>query len=218
MPTTINERGSGSRATAPDVFVVRPARVEEAGALAVIAKAAVYQGRLGAFGLAFNRLLIASFIRSRYGLCVVAERDGVILGYGAGVTDTVAFHREFVRRWGLQAALLIAPRLFNPRNLHTLIQAYRYLPAAPDDDPKAELLAMNVTSHYRRSGVATKIFFTLMASYAGLGIRSVKLGHIPVTLTSAVRFWESLGTRFVRTEELYRGGFVNVYVFDIPRE
>lgn len=197
-------------------FVIRPARAADVGVLAVIAKEAVHAGRLGAFGLGFNRLLIRSFILSSYGLCVVAERDGAIFGYGAGVTDTVAFHRDFVKRWGIRAAVLIAPHLFNPKNLHTLIQAYRYLPAAPPDDPNAELLAMNVTGAARRSGVATKIFFTLMDTYRRLGIQSVKLGHIPVTLTSAVAFWESLGTRFVRTEELYKGGLVNVYVYDIP--
>ncbi len=197
-------------------IAIRPAQASEAGELAKILIDEVSWGRLPELGLAFNTLLHRHFIDSRYAICLVAEREGEILGYGAGLTDTRAFHRDFILRKGLRAGVLLLPYLLKWRNLQTIIRALTYFPEAPKDDPPAEIACLNVRHRYQKLKLGTKIFFALMESYKVRNIKSVKIGHVDPNKKHAVAFWESLGTRYLRSERFYRHNEVRVYAYDIP--
>jgi ribosomal protein S18 acetylase RimI-like enzyme len=205
--------GIGHRAD--DEIRIRPSRPAEARLLAQISIEENQTGRLRDLGPRFNALLHRHFIESRYGMSVVVEVGGEVAGNGTGLTDTRLFHRDFVLRQGIPAGLLALPHLLRWRNLRTALQGFTYFPESPADDPKAELVAMNVRTRFHRRGLATQLFFALMEEYRKLGIPAVKLGHIPESNKRAIAYWESLGSRYVRTEKLFGSDPTRVYVYDL---
>jgi ribosomal protein S18 acetylase RimI-like enzyme len=197
-------------------ILIRHSRPEEARLLARISIEENATGRLRDLGPSFNALLHRHFIESRFGLSMIIEVEGEIAGNGTGLTDTRRFHRDFVLRKGIPACLLALPHLLRWRNFRTALQGFNYFPEAPEDDPAAELVAMNVRTRFHRRGLATKMFFALMDEYRKMGgVRAVKLGHIPENNKRAIAYWESLGSRYVRTEKLFGSDPTRVYVYDL---
>jgi len=196
-------------------ILIRNSRPEEARLLAEISIEENGTGRLRDLGPRFNALLHRHFIDSRFGLSMVVEVGGEVAGNGTGLTDTRLFHRDFILHKGVPAGLLALPHLLRWRNLRTALQGLTYFPTAPEGDPAAELVAMNVRTRFHRRGLATKMFFALMAEYRKMGIGAVKLGHIPESNKRAIAYWESLGSRYVRTETLFGSDPTRVYVYDL---
>ena len=79
--------------------------------------------RLHVFGPSFARLLHHEIVVSRHTLCLVANLDGELCGYLSDAVDAKKFARGFVLRWGWLAALLIIPRLLQPRVVRTVLRA-----------------------------------------------------------------------------------------------
>jgi GNAT superfamily N-acetyltransferase len=194
---------------------MRPARPEEAGRLAKMMMDLVTWGRLRHLGPWFNTLMHRAFIKSPHGLCMVLELDGEVIGYGAGFTDYRAFHRWMKLRYGWLMGLVLLPKLLHPRNLKTVLRAFTYFPDAPQDDPRSELVCMNVIPAHHGSGYATRIFHGLVDELRRRGVDCVKLGHIDPTQKNALGFWNSIGARHLRTEKFYSHNEVYVYVYDI---
>ena len=77
-------------------FHVREARVEDAPSLAKIMAEAIDWGCFRDLGLGFSTVVHRHMILSQHTLCVVAERNGEILGYICGAYDNALFHQEFI--------------------------------------------------------------------------------------------------------------------------
>jgi hypothetical protein len=216
----MNEPGVAAEAEffGPDAngSLMRPARPDEAGALAQILIDVVTWGRLRDLGLAFNTLMHRSFITSKYGICLVVECDGEIRAYGAGVSDMGRFHRGMVLRHGLQMGLLLLPKMFRLMNLKTALRAFTYFPQASKDDPKSELVCMNVRSEFQSEGYGRRLFKGLMHELKKKGVETVKLGHVDPGKEVANSYWLGMGARLLRTERFYKNKQVNVYIYDIP--
>lgn len=196
---------------------IRHARLDEARTLAGILIDVVHWGRLRDLGLGFNTLMHRCFIRSKYGVCLALEdSQGRIMGYGAALSDTRLFHREMILRYGLPMALVLAPRLLRKKDRETILRAFTYFPAAPEDDPKAEFVCMNVVQEFQGGGCGRWLFNGLMNELKARGVRSVKLGHVDATKKGPNAYWQSMGARLLRTEKFYQHNEVNVYVYDIP--
>lgn len=195
---------------------MRPARPDEARELAEILIEVVDWGRLRDLGVRFNTIMHRCFIRSRYGVCLVLERDGNLVGYGAGVSHYRKFHREMIWRYGLLMGLVLLPKLVTRKNRQTVIRAFTYFPQAPENDPKAELVCMNVRKAAQGGGAGRRLFDGLMEGLKARGVKQVKLGHVDVTRPGPNAYWKSMGARLLRTEPFYDHNTVNVYVYDIP--
>jgi ribosomal protein S18 acetylase RimI-like enzyme len=173
---------------------------------------AISWGRLIELGHDFTTLMHRHMIASRHSICRVAERDGEILGYAAGATNTSKFYREFLWRRGAVAAIILAPKIFRARHRQTIIRSLTYFPEAPPDDPPAEMLSFAVRPQMKRSGVGKAIFAAISAEFKSRGVSAIKFGTTEATNEAANAFYCRLGFELVRTSPFYENSQVNVYV------
>lgn len=145
-------------------ILLRPARPDEADFLADQMRRHIPWSRLLDLGPAFLRLLHRHMILSRHSLCLIAERDGEVLGYLAGTFSTAGFFRDFVLRRGVRAACVLVPHLLRPSRLRTILHSVLYFRGQPDrdrpPDPDAEILNFLVEEKARGTGLARRLFTT----------------------------------------------------------
>ena len=139
--------------THQDPFRIRPARAVDAPILADIMTEEINWGRLRHLGNRFITTLHRHMINSNHAVCFVAERDGEIIGYGAGVADISKFYRQFLWRYGIIASVTLLPKLVQPQQFKTIVRGFTYFPDAHPDDPKAEIISFAVRSKTKKSGV-----------------------------------------------------------------
>lgn len=198
-------------------YTVRPARREDAPAVTRIALAELPWSRIYELGPAFANLLHAHMATSEHCLLSVGERDGEVLGFLVGALDAKALFRQFLRRYGPQASLVLLPQLFRPRRAAVIARGLTYFPQAPPDDPPAEILSFAIDARAQRTGLGKALFRDLVRRYHEHGTAVLKVGTIDLDNEPSNRFFLKLGAQLLRTEELYAGKLVNVYVCDIPR-
>ncbi|HKQ72886.1 MAG TPA: GNAT family N-acetyltransferase [Blastocatellia bacterium] len=194
---------------------IRPARKADAPELARLMAEAISWGRLNELGRGFSTLMHLHLIDSRHAICYVAERDGEIVGYVAGATDTSKFYREFLWRRGLIAAIKLAPKIFQSRHRQTIIRSLTYFPEAYPDDPPAEMLSFAVRPRMKQSGVGKAIFAAISAEFKARGVTAIKFGTTESSNETANAFYRRLGFELVRTAPFYENSQVNVYVYRI---
>jgi ribosomal protein S18 acetylase RimI-like enzyme len=191
---------------------VRFAQPHEARVLARLMAEMIPDSRMSELGQPFLTLLHRHMIASRHCICIVAERHGIILGYAASALDTTSFYREFMLRRGPAAAALLFFKLFQPRQLQTIIRALTYAPQASANDPAAELLSIAVRPDAIQSGVGKAIFAATVDELRMRRIPSVKI----VTGAGndrANRFYRRVGAELLRSVPFYKNSQVNVWVF-----
>jgi ribosomal protein S18 acetylase RimI-like enzyme len=170
--------------------------------------------RLGDLGPRFLRFLYRCMILSDHSLCLVAERNGQIVGHFTVLTSRRNFFRQFVLRKGLLAALMLLPWLLRPRNLQTAITGLTFSRNAAQDDPDAEAASLIVVSTAHRTGVGKALFEAILAELRKKGIRRMRSTTSPHN-EAANALHKRQGGVLLRTEPFYRGESINVYVFDI---
>ncbi len=207
------ETGLEEKATTLNGVAVRPARMAEAETLARLMSEAISWGRLGELGDGFVTLLHRHMIGSRHAACYVAEHGGEILGYSVWSDDTAKFYREFLLRYGVRAALVLAPKIFRPRKLKVIVRGLTYFPEAHPDDPKAEILSYAVRSQAKQSGVGKAIFLAMAEEFKARGVAAIKVGTVEATNEAGNKFYRRLGFELVRTDSFYKDSRVNVYVY-----
>jgi ribosomal protein S18 acetylase RimI-like enzyme len=197
-----------------DAFSIRPAGPADAPILADLMSEAIAWGRLRGLGPRFNRLLHQHLIASAYAACYVATRDGEIIAYAAAVTDGPKFNRDFLLRRGLQAVLLLIPRLLQRQHFATILRGLTYFRDSPPDDPGADIVSVAVKPHARNSGLGLLVVRALLDDLAARGIRRIKVGSVEVTNAAANRLYRRLGFRLARTVPFYEDSAVNVYIYE----
>lgn len=195
-------------------FTLREARPNDADAMAHIMRIAIPWGRFKELGHAFSVLVQRHMVTSDHSICVVAEIDGKVVGYLTGTFDQRAFHRQFVRRHGVGAALRIVPRLWRPSLWRVLWRGLTYFPeTANHDDPPSELISFVMLPECAGRGIGLALFEAVRRVYRERGVPLVKIGTVEATNDVANRFYEKLGCQLVRTEPFYRDSKANVYTF-----
>ena len=203
-----------SAATQPTV-TVRRARPDEAKRLAEIQEQTIDWGELRNLGRRFLEVLHQHLITTPDGICYVAEKDGVIIGYSAWTYDTRKLYADFRRRYFWPAAFAVLPRLLNPRNLRPLLRGMTYTRIAQPGDPVAEMLFFSILPAGRHGGVGMRIFTTMLDEMRRSGVKSIKAATVTPTNTPAVKFYERTGFRKIRTDRFYNDSEVDVYVLDL---
>jgi glycosyltransferase involved in cell wall biosynthesis/ribosomal protein S18 acetylase RimI-like enzyme len=133
----------------------RLATMNDVPALARMHSTAIDSGFLPTLGLGFMRRLYRALVSDPDAVVVVADDNGVAVGFVAGVSDTGAFYRRFVRRHGVQAGFTALPRLVRPSVLRRAWETLRY--ERTDGDVPAELLSMAVDDAYRGRGIGYRL-------------------------------------------------------------
>jgi ribosomal protein S18 acetylase RimI-like enzyme len=170
--------------------------------------------RLGQLGPWLATLLHWHMATSRHCLCLVAEQDAAVVGYGSVLTATRRFNRSFLLSKGPISAVAVLPWMLRPSNVATVLRGLTYFPQTPMDDPPAELVSLVVSPIAQGVGVGSALFSELMARAKRHGIARVKI-CTDVENDGANRFYLRHGCRLLRSERLYRDSHVNVYVRDI---
>ena len=196
-------------------FNVRPAHLGEAGELALLMAEVISWSRLCELGHGFMTLLHRHMIRSRHAICYVAEREGAILGYAAWSADTAKFYREFILRHGISAAIKLAPKIIQPRQIQVILRGLTYFHEAHPEDPGAEVLSFAVRARAKQAGVGKAIFRAMAQEFKSRCIGAVKVGAVEVTNETGNLFYNRVGCELLRTEPFYRNSKVNVYVYRI---
>ena len=120
--------------------------------------------RIRDFGVPFLILVHRALCTSKHAVCRVAETDGRLLGYCAGMFDPRRFHREFLWKHGWKAALLVVPCLFRPKNWEVLWKGLTYVDDDASGDPPQEIIGFSVDPNVKGTGVGKALFAQTMAA------------------------------------------------------
>lgn len=207
MPTS-----APSQETTADT-IYRDARAEDAPIIGRFMYEHITWARIREFGLGFLVLIHHALCVSKHAVCKIAERDGKIIGYCAGVADTDAFNREFKWKYGWKAALYILPQLFKWRNWQTLWKGLTYYSDVDPTDPRCEMSAFSVDPNVKGTGVGRTVFDLAMKELRRRGATGVRLGTIDARNERANAFYQKFGFKVARTVPFYADSMVNIYIY-----
>jgi len=202
-----------STATVVDVRPLGPADVAFAADLHA---RCLPDGFFAVLGPGFLRAYYASFARSPWARCFLAEVDGCPAGTAVGVLDGWPHYRFVIRRFGWRlgpvavAALAARPRLAGrfvrtrgrryARGLVRLVRrrdpvAQRGAgggPAGGGGEPEAVLAHLAVSPRFRRHGVGTALVEAVTAGARAAGVARLRL-LAPAGDAGVRHFYETLG-------------------------
>jgi glycosyltransferase involved in cell wall biosynthesis/ribosomal protein S18 acetylase RimI-like enzyme len=155
-----------------DGVVVRRATIADAERMADLHASRLAEGFLSVLGPRFLRRLYRRVVRSADAFAHVAvERDAVI-GFAAAACDVGALYRRFLLRDGVGAGIASAPRAL--ASWRRVLETLRY-PAATEDLPEAELLAVAVDPAATGRGVGTRLVQTTQRELNSRGVSRAKV-------------------------------------------
>jgi len=189
---------------------IRPARRGDAGAMARLHRESMPTAFLPQLGDGFLRQLYAGLAADRDSVALVAERDGVVVGFATGVLSVDRFYRRFYVRRGLPALVAAAPRLARPEVRRRLRETARY-PATSAALPEAELLSIAVSPGARAGGVGRGLARRVVESLGRRGVTEMKV-VVGADDTGANAFYERVGFRHAAELTVHRGVKSNVWV------
>jgi ribosomal protein S18 acetylase RimI-like enzyme len=196
----------------PGGFSIRPARLTEAEALAKLMVEGL-NSRLNNLGAEIVVILHRQMIASTHCLCLVAERQGTLLGYVSVLTSTRKFYREFLLRRGVRCAVIALPRLLNPANLRTALRAGAYFPGRPSNDPEAELVSLVVSPEARGARVGAALFRGAVEELRSQGVTTFKV-CTGTENEAANALYRRHACKLIRSEPLYQDNRINVYIYE----
>jgi len=209
-PRTATESRPNRPSRVPRDIVIRPGRAEDAKPMTDV-MVQNFDTRLPLLGVGPLTIFHRHLLTSKYGLCLVAERDGRLLATAAATLNNKRFYREFMLKRGLQCAWLALPNLIKPSTIRIALTVRRYFTRIPNEDPEAEWLNLIVDSSAQGLGLGNELWNGIMAMFREHGVQEFKI-PTDVRNERANRMYCERGCRLVRTEGLYRDTTSNVYI------
>jgi glycosyltransferase involved in cell wall biosynthesis/ribosomal protein S18 acetylase RimI-like enzyme len=165
----------------PDVeteIALRHATSADTTVLARLHSEGISTGFLPSLGMRFMTRLYEALVTYDEGVVLVADDGHGPVGFVAGVLDTGAFYRQFIRRHGMRAALAALPRAVKPQTSRRVWESLRYT-SSPQvqgtDTSDAELLATAVMEAMRGRGLGTRLGNEFLARLHDKGASSVRV-------------------------------------------
>lgn len=172
----LEEKGFAWKLTSPPHEPeLRPATSSDAAAVARLHMETIDTGFLSSLGVGFLRLLYRTLIKSDAGSVVVADADGVVVGFVAGTVDTGVFYREFIRRGFLGATIRLLPALTRVSTWRRIRETVRYGRSPEGTGVDAELLSMAVAPSARRLGLGSSLVAALQDWFEASGVVAAKV-------------------------------------------
>jgi ribosomal protein S18 acetylase RimI-like enzyme len=135
---------------------VEPARPEDAAAVARLHADGIGEGFLSTLGQRFLAHLYRAMTQSPVATLLVSrDEDGAVIGFVSGATSPGAFYRQFFRRHGPRAALILAGRALRPRVFRRILETVRHVGKEGGGGP--ELLSIAVGPPARRTGLGSML-------------------------------------------------------------
>jgi ribosomal protein S18 acetylase RimI-like enzyme len=203
-------------APVPDVVVIRPAHVADAGAMARLHADGMPEAFLPTLGPRFLGRLYRALATDPDAVALVAEGVDGVVGFAAGVTSVGGFYRRFARSNGPAAALAAAPRLVRPSVARRLLETVRYPAQEPGGNgngrlPDAELLSIAVAPGFRAGGTGRALADGVLAGLAGRGVGDIKV-VVGAANQGANRFYAKVGFREAGQLTVHQGTPSNVWI------
>lgn len=180
-------------------------------------------GFLSTLGSRFLTMLYRALAESRHSLLFAAIRNGTVVGFICGSLNTKMFCRQFLRRRGIPAAIVLVPKLFKwsriKRVLETLLYPRRSEAKRPIEAslPSSEVLNFCVSKRFQGQGIGRRLFEAMCAELARHGVERIKI-VTGAGQEKARRFYEKAHATFRAHVQVHRGKPSVVYLFDIKQE
>jgi ribosomal protein S18 acetylase RimI-like enzyme len=130
---------------------------------------------LPTLGERFLTRLYRALADDRGAVAVVAEEDGAVLGFAAGVVNGRTFLLRFGVRHGIPALAAALPRLLRAGSLRKAGETARHTAASPSARPDSELLAIAVTAQARGRGIGRMLAAGVLSGLGELGAGQIKV-------------------------------------------
>ena len=162
---------------------------------------------LTSMGLSFLQLLYRGFIVQPDGISMVAEENGVIIGFAVGTNDPDCFFRNLLKKHGFKFAFAAIPGLLrNPIFVaKKCIGALFYRGETPAEIPNAALLSsLAVSPNESRKGVGQQLIKAFCDEAGKRGAEAVYLTTDESGNDDVNQFYSKCG--FKLTDTLERQG------------
>ena len=146
---------------------------------------------------------------------MVAEYENEVVGYIAVATEGPKFAREFILRYGVIAAIVLFPKIFQPRQFKTIIRCLTYFPEERFQGQNASGLAFAVRKDAKKQGVGTALWKTTMDELRKCGVETFTFLTAGEPTEVANAFYQRLGCEFMGTQRFYEDSQASVYRYQI---
>jgi glycosyltransferase involved in cell wall biosynthesis/ribosomal protein S18 acetylase RimI-like enzyme len=209
----------GIRDVAPTVPTdprVRRMRRGDAGGVARLHRESMPGAFLPSLGDGFLRQLYRALAADREATAHVAEADGRVVGFAAGVGSVPRFYRRFLFRRGVLAAGMAIPSLVRPSVLRRARETAAY-PSGTSSvaGTEAELLAIAVDETHRGSGLGSELASRVLDDLYAEGADRVRV-VVGADNEGANRLYERLGFAHEAKINVHEGITSNLWVSTCP--
>jgi glycosyltransferase involved in cell wall biosynthesis/ribosomal protein S18 acetylase RimI-like enzyme len=153
---------------------IRRGRRSDARALARLHMSEIATGFLPTLGEGFLRVLYEALTTWSDAVVLVYDDGAGPAGFVAGVADTGALYKHFIRRFGLKAGMLAIHRLVRPSVLKRAWESMRYGVGEAADVP-AELLSMVVAPRARGRHLSVELGTEMLERLSDGGADAVRV-------------------------------------------
>ena len=189
----------------------RRAGERDVAAIASLHSSGINTGFLPKLGPRFMRVLYRAMAGWPGAVVLVIDDEGGPVAFVAGVTDTGAFYKHFLRHFGLRAILAAFPRILRPSVLRSAWESFRYGEEDHREVP-AELISMAVAPRARRSGLSLRLGAELQRSLSALGTTEIKV-VVGSDNQPAIAAYQRMGFVFDHRIEVHAGQDSDVLVW-----
>jgi ribosomal protein S18 acetylase RimI-like enzyme len=194
-------------------MTIRPGTAPDARRAAQLHSSSITEGFLPRLGWRFLERLYRCVVKDERSFLFIAEDDGRIVGMIAGTEDVHALYRRFLRRDGMFAAVVAAPRVV--RNVRAVLETLRYGGSSTNDLPPAELLAVAVDGSARGRGLGRELVDALNGEFARRGVPASKV-VVGAANDQALQLYRGRGYRDAAMVEVHRNVPSQVLVWSPP--
>jgi glycosyltransferase involved in cell wall biosynthesis/ribosomal protein S18 acetylase RimI-like enzyme len=193
---------------------VRRARREDASALARLHREALPNAFLPTLGDAFLTRLYRALADDRAAVVVVAEQEGRVVGFAAGLISGRAFALRFYSRHGLHALAAAARGLRRNGAVRRALETARHT-ASDGPFPDPELISIAVDGDARGHGIGRVLGDAVVGGLAELGAAEVKV-VVGAGNAAGEGLYSALGFERRGAIALHDGAASNVWIAQCP--
>jgi len=186
--------------------------------LALLHQDEIKQGFLSSLGPKFLQRLYQSLSCSPHAFIFIAIREGNILGFICGSTNTRKVYRDFFVTSGLRTMFTLFPKLVTRNRIQRVAETllYPFQNRGPDL-PSSEILNFCVDKNMQRIGIGKQLFERLTAEFCDRQVDCIRI-VTGATQVSAQRFYESVSADKYTELEIHSGQQSFIYTYQIPNK
>lgn len=197
---------------------VRAGRPDDVGPVVTLHVESFPSFFLTFLGPAFLALLYSEILSSAEGILLVAEHEGRLVGFVAGVTRQTGFYARLLRkRWWRFARASLGALLRRPRIAGRLLRALGKREEAARSSAEACLMSIGVSPRSAGRGTGKALVQSFSSELKRRGIDRFCLTTDKVDNDAANGFYQRLGFEIAREFKTPEGREMNEYVMQLDR-